>query len=206
MRHNSMVLDTTHDLSRFTHLTMQAKNAAVERSAKLFSVLIQDSTTVPPMTTKTITAFVNHPSEWHTTGTVTPVEKLTVAASLLMSHSISTIIDKKTAIRITNTAERPYLNKKNSQIAKFSVITPEQSKIIRPVDTAILSMIPEGDLYLTTSLSKLLRTNQPEQQNSTSWFPTRKSWLSSTSYPNTDTKPLRTAWIAREKNWIQKKT
>ena len=124
------------------------------------------------MTTKTITAFVDHPSEWHTTGTVTPVGKFTEAASLLISHSISTIIDKQTAVRITNTTDSPYLIKKNTQIAEFSVVTPEQSKFIRPVDTAILSMIPEGDPDLTTYLNELLRTSKPEQQSNAFWFPT----------------------------------
>ena len=64
-------------------------------SAKPQPVLIQDNTTVPPMTSKTSTAFVDHPSEWHTTGTVTPVGKFTDATSLLIFHSISTTIDKK---------------------------------------------------------------------------------------------------------------
>ena len=98
MRHNSVVNDTTHGLIHFPHLTMQAKNAAIEASAKPKLVFIQDNTTVPPMTTKTITAFVDHISERHTTGTVTPVGKFTEAASLLVSHSISTLIDRKTAV------------------------------------------------------------------------------------------------------------
>ena len=151
---------------------MLAKNAAIEASAKPQPVLIQDNTTVPPMTTKAITAFIDHPSEWHTTGTVTPVGKFTEAASLLISHSISPIIDKKTAVRITNKTESPYSKRKNTQIAEFSVVTPEQPKLIRPVDTTILSMIPEGDPDLATYLNELLRTNKPEQQNKTFWFPT----------------------------------
>ena len=32
MRHNSVVIDTTHGLIHFPHLTMQAKNAAIEAS------------------------------------------------------------------------------------------------------------------------------------------------------------------------------
>ena len=175
MRHNSVVIDNTHGLIHFPHLTMQAKKAAIETTAKPQPVLIQDNTTVPPMKTKTITAFVDHPSEWQTTGTATPVGKFTEAASLLISHSISTIIDKKTAVRITNTTELPYSIKKNTQIAEVSVVNPEQSKFIRPVDTAILSMIPEGDPDLTTYLNELLRTSKPEQQSNTFWFPTPKN-------------------------------
>ena len=51
-------------------------------------------------------------------------------------------------------------------------MTPEQSKFIKPVDMAILSMIPEGDQDLVTYMTELLRTNKRDQQNNTFWFPT----------------------------------
>ena len=52
------------------------------------------------------------------------------------------------------------------------MVTPEQSKHIKPVDMAILSIIPQGDLDLTAYLNELLRTNKTEQQDNTFWFPT----------------------------------
>ena len=194
MGHNSVDIDTTDGLIHFPHLSMQAKIAAIEASAKPQPVFFQDNTTIPPMTTKTITAFVDHPSEWHTTGTVTQVGEFTEAASLLISHSISTMIDKNTAVRITYTTESPYSIKKNTQIAEFSVVTPEQSKFIRPVDTALLNMIREGDPDLTTYLNELLRTNKPEQQSNTFLVSkARKSWQNRGAHSDTDTNPQRTA-------------
>ena len=172
MKHNSVVIDTTHGLIHFPHLTMQVKSASSQARAKLQHVLIHDSITKPQMTTKTSTAFFGHSSEWKTTGTMTPVEKFTEAASLIISHSVSTIIDRKKAVRVTNTTESPYTINKYTQIAEFSVVTPEQSKFIKPVDKSILSMIPEGDPDLVTYLTELLRTNKPEQENNTFWFPT----------------------------------
>ena len=172
MKHNSVVIDTTHGLIHFPHLTMQVKSASSQASAKPQPVLIHDSITLPQMTTKTITAFVDHSPEWNTTGTVTPVEKFTETASLIISCSMSTIIDRKIAVRVTNTTESPYTINKNTQIAEFSVVTPEQSKFIKPVDMAILSMIPEGDPDLVTYLTELLRTNKTDQQNNAFWFPT----------------------------------
>ena len=82
MRHNSVVIDTTHGLIHFPHLTMQVKSALSQTSVKPQAVNIHDNITIPQMTTKTITAFVDHTSEWNTTGTVTPVEKFTETASL----------------------------------------------------------------------------------------------------------------------------
>ena len=155
MRHNSVVIDTTHGLIHFPHLTMQVKSASSQTSVKPQAVLIYASITIPQMTTKTITAFVYHISEWNTTGTVTPVEKFTEAASLIL---LSTIIDRKKAVRVTNTTESPYTITKNTQISEFSVVTREQSKFIQPVNMAILSMIPEGHPDVITYLTELLRT------------------------------------------------
>ena len=167
MRHNSVVIDTTHGLIHFPHLTMQVKIASSQASVKPHAVLIHDSITTPQMTTKTITAFVDHISEWNTTDTVTPVEKFTEAARLIISLSMSTIFDRKIAVRVTNTTESPYTINKNTQIAEISVVTLEQSKFIKLVETAILSMIPEGDPDPVTHLTELLRTNKPDQQNNT---------------------------------------
>ena len=172
MRHYSVVIDTTHGLIQFPHLTMQVKSALSQTSVKPPAVLIHDNITIPQMMTKTITAFVDHTSEWNTKGTVTPVEKFTETARLIISHSMSTIIDRKIAVRVTNTMESPYTINKNTQIAEFSVVTPEQSKFIKPVDMAILSMIPEGHPDLITYLTELLRTNKQDQQTNTFWFPT----------------------------------
>ena len=172
MRNNSVVIDRTHGLIHFPHLTMQVKTAASKSTTKPQPVIMDEDLTIPPATTKTITAFVDHPSKWNTTGTVTPLEKFTKTASLLISHSMSTITDKRMAVRVTNTTESPYLIKKHTQIAEFAVVTPQQSKHIKPVDMAILSMIPRGDPDLTAYLNELLRTNKPEQQDNTFWFPT----------------------------------
>ena len=127
------------------------------------------------MTTKTITAFVDHLSEWNTTGAVTPVENFTETASLIISNSISTTIDRKVAVRVTSTTESPYTINKNTQTANFSLFTPEQSKLVKPVDTAIFSMIPEGDPDLITNFTELLRTYKSDHQNNTFWFPTNQN-------------------------------
>ena len=177
MRNNSVVIDTTHGLIHFPHLTMQVKTTSSETTTKPQPLITDEALTIPPTTTITITAFIDHPSKWNTTGTVTPLEKFTETASLLISHSTSTIIDKRIAVRVTNTTESPYLINKHTEIAEFSVVSPEQSKHIKPVDMAILSMIPQSDSDLTAYLNELLRTSKPEQQDNTFWFPTpQKSW------------------------------
>ena len=168
MKNNSVVIDTTDGLIQFPHLTMQVKTASSETTTKPEPVITDEPLTIPPTTTKTITAFIDHPSKWNTTGTVTPLEQFTETAILPISHSRSTIINKKIAVRVTNTTESAYLIKKPTQIEEFSVVTPEQSKHIKPVDIAIPSMIPQGDPDLNAYINELLRTNKPKQQDNTS--------------------------------------
>ena len=159
MRNYKVVIDTTHGLKHFPHLTMQVLTASSETAAKPQPVITDDALTISRRTTKTIAAFVDHPSKWNTTGTVTPLEKFTETTALLICHSMSTEIDKRIEVKVTNTTQSPYLIKKHKQIAEFSVVTPEQSKHIKPVDMAIFCMIPQGDLDLTDYLNELLRTN-----------------------------------------------
>ena len=172
MRNNIVVIDTTNGLIHFPHLTMQVKTTSSETTTKPQPVITDEALTIPPTTTKTITTFIDHPSKWNTTGTVKTLEKFRETTSLLISHSMSTIIDKRIAVRVTKLTESPYHIKTHTQIAEISVVTREQSKHIKPVDMAILSMIPQGDPDLTAYLNELLRTNKREQQDSTFWFPT----------------------------------
>ena len=120
LRNNSVVTDTTHGFIHFPHLTMQVKTASSETTTKPRPVITDEALTIPPTTTKTITVFTDHPLKRNTTGTVTPLEKFTETASLLISHSMSTNIDNRIAVRLTNTTESPYLFKKHTQVAEFT--------------------------------------------------------------------------------------
>ena len=146
MSNNSVVIDTTHGLLQFPHMTMQFQNASTEKTAKHQLAITDDALMKPLRTTKTVTAFVKHPSEWNITRTVTPLDKFTETASLLNSHSITTSIEKRRAVSVILTMESPYLIEKNTQIAEFSIVTPEQSKYNKPVNKPSFSMIRQGIL------------------------------------------------------------
>ena len=113
MRYNNVVIDTTHGLIHFPHLTIYIKTTW-EMSAKPQAVMTDDALSIPPRTTKTVTGFVDHPSEWNTTCTVTPLEKFRETASLLVSHSMSGKLDRQVAVRVTNTKGTPCFFKKQT--------------------------------------------------------------------------------------------
>ena len=161
--------------------------------------------TIPPRTTKTVTAFVDNPSEWETTGTMTPLEKFTETTSLLLFHSISTVFDRKVAVRVTNTTETSTLIKTATQIAKFSVVTREQAKSIKPVDMAILSTISENDPELTAYLNEHPSANKLEQQSKTFWFPTPKNPSKNEDHTPIQTRILKKLYELKEKEKLNPK-
>ena len=52
MRNNSVVIDTTHGLIHFLHLTMQVKTASSERTTKPQPVITDEALTIPPTMTR----------------------------------------------------------------------------------------------------------------------------------------------------------
>ena len=76
MRHNRVVIDTTHGLNIFPHLLMQVKSSASKIGAKLQTVLLDDAKTKPLLTTKTIAASVDQPPERNRTAAVTLLENM----------------------------------------------------------------------------------------------------------------------------------
>ena len=82
------------------------------------------------------------------------------------------MFDKKTAVRVANTTKTTYSIERDKQIAAFFVFTAERAKIVKPVEMAILSFIPESDPDLIVCLNEPLRPSKPEQQSNTIWFPT----------------------------------
>ena len=116
MKKNSVVIDTTRGLIHFPHVTMQVKTASSETTMKPQPVITDDTLTIPPKTTKTMTPSVDHPSKWNTTGTVTPLEKFTETAGLVISNSKSTITGQRIAVMVTKTTESPYLIKNSHRL------------------------------------------------------------------------------------------
>ena len=106
----------------------------------------------------------------HIVGSVNTAAYFLSRLELNVTEKIRLKIGKTIAVRVTNTTESLNLIKKHTQIAEFSVVAPDQSKHIQPIDKAILSMIPQADSDLTADLNKpadFLRTNKPEHQNNT---------------------------------------
>ena len=134
-RLNSVVINSTESAIHYRHYTMQFEGSCEQTSAKLQSVLTGDTLTTSFRTAKTSTAFVDHPTEIITTGTVIPLRKITKTESLLISHSLWTLIGKEMAVRVSNTTKSIFSSTQRGQFSHQK--EPIKYRVVRSRSAAV---------------------------------------------------------------------
>ena len=76
-------------------------------------------------------------------------------------------------VQISNVLDHPYTLKKGTHMANFSILTPEQTKHIRPVNpTSVRHLLNNNHDDAIHYIISLLKTSKPDEVNETYWFPT----------------------------------
>ena len=76
-------------------------------------------------------------------------------------------------VQISNFLDHPYTQKKGTHIANFSILTPEQTKHIRPVNpTSVRHLLNNSHYDAIHYTNSLLKTSKIDKVNETYWFPT----------------------------------
>ena len=76
-------------------------------------------------------------------------------------------------VQISNFVGHPYTLKKGTQMANFSILTPEQTKHIRPVNpTSVRHLLNNNRDDAIHYINSLLKTSKTDAVNEAYWFPT----------------------------------
>ena len=79
-------------------------------------------------------------------------------------------------VQISNFIDHPYTLKKRTHIANFSILTPEQTKHIRPVNpTSARHLLNNSHDDAIHYINNLLKTSKTDEVNETYWFPTSQN-------------------------------
>ena len=145
LKNNSAILDVSQGLLHFPHLTYSIETDEYTRNRKLYKVQFKSPLTIPPETTQTITAYTDITSTIDTTGVINPATNHCSGDPLVVASSISTASNRKIDVRVTNTTPTPYTIKKNTTVAEFKIMSPEEAKELKPLNTAALKVLTEDD-------------------------------------------------------------
>ena len=90
---------------------------------------------------------------------------------IIVAPEIATARDKKVPIKNANTTNFPYTLATDTKVAELQNLKPEETKMIRPVDTAAFNLLSEQDA-IVTYINALLQVERPEDSEEKFWFPT----------------------------------
>ena len=92
---------------------------------------------------------------------------------LFICPALSSTQNNKHMVQINNFLDHPYTLKKRTHKAKFSILTPEQTKDIRSVNpTSVRHLLNNNHDDAIQYINSLLKTSKTDKVNETYWFPT----------------------------------
>ena len=108
-----------------------------------------------------------------TTGIIQRSPLLKVDEDVLICPPLSSTHNNKHMVQVSNFLDNPYMLKKRKHIGNFSILTPEQTKHIRPVNpTSLRHLLNSNQDDAKDFISCGLKTSITVEVNDFHWFPT----------------------------------
>ena len=175
LQRNSTILDMRQGILNFPFLSMQLKNE--DRTyPNVIEPIINPVETIPilqPGKRTTIWVKSQIYTENKATGIIQPAPLLETDEDLLICPAISSTQNNKHMVQIGNFLDHPYTLKKGTNMVNFSILTPEQTNHIRPVNpTSLGHLLNNNHDDAIHYINSLLKTSKPDEVIETYWFPT----------------------------------
>ena len=173
LRQHAAILDTAQGTIDFPkiQITMALTDEMQKCNTKPIMIKTESKHTIPAHATRIIYASIPVSTEHPITGTIQPLPQFDECSKLLVAPAITTARDKKVAIKIANTTDFPYTIATDTKTAEIQTLKPEETNMIRPVDTAALNLLTEHD-DVVTYINALMQVERPEDNEEKFWFPT----------------------------------
>ena len=173
LQRNSTILDMRQGILNFPFFSMQLKNEDRTYPNVIERILNPVETTLQPgkRTTNWVKSQIYTDNE--ATGIIQPSPLLENDEDLLICPALSSTQNNKHMVQISNFLDHPYTLKKGTHIAIFSILTPEKTKHIQPVNsTSVRHLLNNSHDDAIHYKNSLLKTSKNDEVNKTYWFPT----------------------------------
>ena len=173
LQRNSTLLKMRQGILNFPFFSMQLKNEDRTYPNVIEPILNPVETTLQPGKRTTIWVKSQIYTDSEATGIIQPSPLLENNDNLLICPAISSTQNNKHMVQISNFLDHPYTLKKGTHIANFSLLIPEQTKHIRPVNpTSVRHLLNNSHNDAIHYINSLLKTSKDDEVNETHWFPT----------------------------------
>ena len=173
LQRNITILDMHQGILNFPFFSMQTKHEDRTYPNVNEPVLNPVETILQPGKRTTIRVKSQIYTDNEATGLIQPSPLLENEEDLPICPAISSTQNNKHMVQISNFLDHTYTLKKGTHIANFSIITPEQTKHIRPVNpTSVRHLLNNSNDDAIHYINSLLKTSKTDEVNETYWFPT----------------------------------
>ena len=157
----------------FPFFSMQLKNEDRTYPNVIEPILNPVETILQPRKRTTVWVKSQIYTDNEATGIIQPSPLLENAEDPLICAALSSTQNNKHMVQISNFLDHPYTLKRGTHIANFSILTPEQTKHIQPVNpTSVRHLLNNSHDNAIHYINSLLKTSKKDEVNETYWFPT----------------------------------
>ena len=173
LQRNSTILDMRQGILNFPFFSLQMKNEDRTYPNFIEPILNPVNTILQPGKRTTIWVKSQIYTENEATGLIQSPPLLENDEDLLICPAISSTQNNEHMVQSSNFLDHPYTLKKRTYMAIFSILTPEQTKHIRPVNpTSVRHFLYNNRDDAIHYINSLLKTSKTDEVNENYWFPT----------------------------------
>ena len=173
LKRNSSILDMRQGILNLPFFSMQLKNEDRTYPKVIEPILNPAETILQPGKRTTIWMKSQTYTDNKATGIIQPSPLLENDEYLFICPALSSTQNNKHIVQISNFLDHPYTLKKGIHITNFSILTPEQTKHIRPVNpNSVRHLLNHNHDDAIHYMNSLLKTSKTDEVNETYWFPT----------------------------------
>ena len=173
LQRNSTLLDMRQGILNFPFFSVQLKNEDRTYPNVIEPILNPGETILQPGKRTTIWVRSQIYTDNEAIGIIQPSPLLENDEDLLICPALSSTQNNKNMVQNSDFLEHPYSLKKGTHIANFSILTPEQTKHIQPVNhIAVRHFLKNNHDDTIHYINSLMKTSKTDEVNDTYWFPT----------------------------------
>ena len=173
LQRNSTIVDMRQEILNFPFFSMQLKNEDRTYQNVIEPILNPAETILQPGKRTTIWVKSQIYADNEATGIFQPSPLPENDGDLLICPALSSTQNNKHMFQTSNFLDHHYTFKKGTHIANFSILTPEQTKHIRPVNpTSVRHLLNNNHDDAIYYINSLLKTSKTDEVNERYWFPT----------------------------------
>ena len=173
LQRNSTILDMRQGILNFLFFSLELKNEDRSYPNVIEPILNSVETILQSGKRSTFWVKSQIQSDNEATGIFQPSPFLENDEDLLICAAISSTQNNKHMVQISDYLDHPYTLKKETHIINFSILSPEQTKRIPPVNlTSLRHLLNNNHADAIHYIKCLLKTSKTDKVNETYWFPT----------------------------------